>query len=511
MKKRTPLLLLSTLGLLLLLLAVASAASVNCSGVTAWAAGGNYTVGELVTYQGSEYKCLQANNNAAPNWDPIDWPAGWSLMGTCTTGPTATPTATATATRTATATVTATRTATATATRTATATATRTATRTATATATRTATATATRTATTTATRTATATVTATATATATATTTSTPITGPGPNGNGRLLAGYWHDFDNGTGFIPLRNVPPAYDIINVAFATPNTGTADITFSVYSTETQAQFISDVAYLKSQGRKVLLSIGGGASPTIALNNSSDVSTFVKNVSALVQQYGFNGIDIDIENHNVYLNAGDNDFAHPTTPILVNLIAALNQLAAKFGSGFIISIAPETYYVQEGYDYPTTPAYIPVIYGIGNNLTYLWVQEYNSGPIMALDNTYYTPPSADFLVAMDEMVMTGFPIGQNPAYTWPGVPQNKALMGVPSYVNAGNGWVDNATLQNALNYLIKGQSFGGSYKLRNASGYPNMRGIMTWSINWDVYGGQVFSNGMRAYLNSLPAVQ
>ncbi len=134
MKKRTPLLVLSILGLLLLLLAVASAASVNCSGVTAWVAGGNYTVGELVTYQGSEYKCLQANNNAAPNWDPVDWPGGWSLVGTCTGGPTATATRTATGTATRTATGTATRTATGTATRTATGTATRTATATATAT-----------------------------------------------------------------------------------------------------------------------------------------------------------------------------------------------------------------------------------------------------------------------------------------------------------------------------------------------------------------------------------------
>jgi chitinase len=34
---------------------------------------------------------------------------------------------------------------------------------------------------------------------------------------------------------------------------------------------------------------------------------------------------------------------------------------------------------------------------------------------------------------------------------------------------------------------------------------------MRGVMTWSINWDVFGGKVFSNGVRSYLNSLPPVQ
>jgi chitinase len=329
--------------------------------------------------------------------------------------------------------------------------------------------------------------------------------------GGGRLLAGYWHDFDNGTGFIPLRNVPPAYDVIVVAFATPGSGTADITFSVFSAETDAQFTSDIAFLHSQGKKVLLSIGGGASTTIALNSSGDVQTFVNSVSGLIRKYGFDGIDIDIENHNLFLNSGDTDVTHPTTPVVVNLITALNQLAAQFGPSFMLTIAPETFYVQEGYNFPATPAYLPVIYGTRNVLSYLWVQEYNSGPIMALDNQFYNMGGADFIVATEEMVMSGFPIGHNAADLFPGVPQQKVMLGVPSFVDAGNGFVDNATLQQALNYLIKGQSYGGVYVLRNPAGYPNMRGVMTWSINWDVFGGKVFSNGVRSYLNSLPPVQ
>ena len=129
MRTKTSLLVLGLFSVLLLAMSVVATgqASVSCTGVIAWAAGGNYTVGELVTYEGSEYKCLQANNDAAPNWDPIDWPAGWSLVGTCSSGG-ATATATKTATSVGTATKTATKTATATATKTATATATKTAT-----------------------------------------------------------------------------------------------------------------------------------------------------------------------------------------------------------------------------------------------------------------------------------------------------------------------------------------------------------------------------------------------
>jgi len=61
-----------------------AAAQVNCTGVAAWS--GNsvaYAVGNLVTYQGSEYKCQQAHTSN-PSWDPVDAASLWINMGTCT-------------------------------------------------------------------------------------------------------------------------------------------------------------------------------------------------------------------------------------------------------------------------------------------------------------------------------------------------------------------------------------------------------------------------------------------
>src|SRR5579872_4572990 len=74
----------------------ASAATVSCSGIAAWSPNSvPYATGALVTYSGSEYKCLQAHTSQA-GWDPADVPALWSLQGTCgtTTPPPPTPTPT---------------------------------------------------------------------------------------------------------------------------------------------------------------------------------------------------------------------------------------------------------------------------------------------------------------------------------------------------------------------------------------------------------------------------------
>src|SRR5579872_1704524 len=97
--KRTSVLLFVVLALVLLQAPALFSQTVNCSGVAAWSANSvAYSAGQLVTYNGSEYKCLQSHTSQA-GWDPADVPALWSLQGTCSSGgatptPTAKPTAT---------------------------------------------------------------------------------------------------------------------------------------------------------------------------------------------------------------------------------------------------------------------------------------------------------------------------------------------------------------------------------------------------------------------------------
>lgn len=67
-----------------------------------------------------------------------------------------------------------------------------------------------------------------------------------------KLLVGYWHNFDNGTGIIKLRDVSPKWDVINVSFGETGGDRSTVEFSpVYGTD--AEFKSDISYLKSKGK------------------------------------------------------------------------------------------------------------------------------------------------------------------------------------------------------------------------------------------------------------------
>jgi hypothetical protein len=54
-----------------------------CTGIAAWSSNGvSYNVGDLVTYQNNEYKCIQAHTSQT-GWDPVDAPSLWSKVGGC--------------------------------------------------------------------------------------------------------------------------------------------------------------------------------------------------------------------------------------------------------------------------------------------------------------------------------------------------------------------------------------------------------------------------------------------
>jgi len=333
-------------------------------------------------------------------------------------------------------------------------------------------------------------------------------------------LIGYLHaSFANGSGYVRMADVPAAWDIINLAFGEPTSVTSgDIRFNLCpvgecpNVESEADFIAAIRAKQAQGKKVLISIGG-QNGQVQLTTTAARDRFVSSVSAIIDRYGLNGLDIDFEGHSLYFNAGDTDFRNPTTPVIVNLISALKSLKARYGSGFVLTMAPETFFVQVGYQFyggagggdNRTGSYLPVIHALRNDLTVLHVQDYNSGPVMGLDNQWHQMGGAEFHIAMTDMIKAGFTVA-NTGQTFPGLREDQIAFGLPAAVSAGNGYTAPAQVQTAVNCLARNQDCGG-YTLRGGPS-PAFRGLMTWSINWDRYYNWEFQNSHEPFLNSLP---
>ncbi|MFD0665486.1 chitinase [Thermocatellispora tengchongensis] len=349
--------------------------------------------------------------------------------------------------------------------------------------------------------------------------------TSPGGGGGGgdlpeRVMVGYLHaSFANGSGYIRMRDVPDEWDIINLAFGEPTSVTSgDIRFrqcpaaECPNVESEAEFIAAIRDKQAAGKKVLISIGG-QNGQVQLTTTAARDAFVRSVSAIIDKYGLDGLDIDFEGHSLYLDPGDTDFRNPTTPVIVNLIAALRTLKARYGEDFVLTMAPETFFVQLGYQFygpgPNGTAdrrsgsYLPVIHALRDDLTLLHVQDYNSGPIMGLDNAYHTMGTHDFHVAMTDMLLAGFPVAGGAAF--PALRPDQVAIGLPAAPWAGNGFTTVAEVQKAFDCLAKGANCG-PYRPRGT--YPGLRGLMAWSVNWDSYNSREFSRAHRAYLDALP---
>lgn len=377
-------------------------------------------------------------------------------------------------------------------------------------------------------------TITAVATDNAGATTTSSAIAltvngnnngGGGNNNSGKVIVGYWHNWGAAAGtppYIRLRDVNPKYNVIQIAFGVTTGDQATISFTPEGTSV-ADFKADIATLQAQGRKVLLSLGG-ENGILQLNTTAAKTSFVNSMKSLMDQYNFDGFDLDLEGgSNLVLNNGDNNFMSPATPKVVNLIAGVQEIInyrKGQGKDCWLTMAPETYYVQAAYATTYSPlvgAYLPLIYGLRNELTFIHPQLYNTGSMTGMDNKNYNSSTSDFIVAMTEMLMNGFPVAGT-SQTFPALREDQVAFGLPaSAPAAGSGYTMPADVKKALDYLTKGASFGGGYVLRKGSGYPGLRGIMTWSVNWDKANGDEFANNYYDYFfgntgggNNAPAV-
>ncbi|MFJ8140100.1 chitinase [Streptomyces sp. NPDC096013] len=311
--------------------------------------------------------------------------------------------------------------------------------------------------------------------ATVTGTTTAT-----GGNGGGSLpkhaVTGYWQNFNNGATVQKLSAVSSQYDIIAVAFADATTTPGAVSFTLDSAGlggyTVDQFKADIAAKHAAGKKVIISIGG-QNGTISVSDSASATNFANSVYSLMQTYGFDGVDIDLENG---INA-------------TYMTQALRALSAKAGSSLIITMAPQTIDMQS-----TSNAYFQTALNIKDILTVVNMQYYNSGTMLGCDGKVYGQGSVDFLTALACIQLQG------------GLAPSQVGLGLPASTSAaGSGYVSPTIVNNALDCLAAGTNCG---TFKPSKTYPDLRGAMTWSTNWDASAGSSWSNSVGAHVHALP---
>ncbi|EFM12166.1 glycoside hydrolase family 18 [Paenibacillus curdlanolyticus YK9] len=308
--------------------------------------------------------------------------------------------------------------------------------------------------------------------------------TGPTDPGGGVLpkhtLTGYWQNFVNGATNLRLSAVPSQYDIIVVSFADMDVNNpGGVTFNVDSGlsaalggYTNANLISDISQKHAQGKKVILSIGGEKGNVNLGSASPNVNNFVNSMYGLITQFGFDGIDIDLENG---LN-------------VANVTSAVRQLQQKVGSSFILTMAPQTIDMQS-----QSSAYMQLYNNLKDITSVINVQYYNSGCMLGRDGKCYSQGTVDFLTALSDLTLQ-----------W--VAPSQLGIGVPATTSAaGGGYVSPQVVNQALGCLATGTNCG-SYK--PVAKYPDFRGAMTWSVNWDASSGYNLANTVKPFLVSMP---
>ncbi|GGK75817.1 hypothetical protein Ppa06_32320 [Planomonospora parontospora subsp. parontospora] len=294
------------------------------------------------------------------------------------------------------------------------------------------------------------------------------------------FLTGYWHNFDNEAVELKLSAVPTSYDLVAVSFGEATSTPGEVTFAVdpglsasLGGYTDAQLKADVKTLQSRGQKVILSVGGEKG-RVQVASASAATRFADTVHAIMQSYGFDGVDIDLENG---LNA-------------TYMGQALRSLRAKTGPDLIITMAPQTIDMQS-----TGAEYFKLALNIKDILTVVHTQYYNSGAMLGCDQmAAYSQGTVNFLTALACIQLEN------------GLRPDQVALGLPSGPGAaGGGIVSPSVVNQALTCLATRTGCGGFVPPR---AYPGIRGAMTWSINWDASNNWNFSKTVKPHLATLP---
>ncbi|MGK5740439.1 glycosyl hydrolase family 18 protein [Micromonospora sp. URMC 103] len=329
---------------------------------------------------------------------------------------------------------------------------------------------------------------------TATPTPTPTPTT-PGsatcaikPRPTGKVLQGYWENWDgaaNGVhpplGWIPLTDARiPAhgYNVVNAAFPVIRADGTVLWEDGMDATVKVPTPTEMCQAKAAGLTVLMSIGG-ATAGIDLSSTAVADRFVATIVPILKRYNFDGIDIDIETG---LTGSGN--INQLSPSQANLIRIIDGVLAQMPPAFGLTMAPETAYVTGGsVTYGSIwGAYLPVIKRYVDNGRLWWLNmQYYNGSMYGCSGDSYPAGTVQGFTRQTDCLDAGLVIQG----TTIRVPYDKQVPGLPAQQGAGGGYLTPASVAQAWNTYHGG-----------------LKGLMTWSLNWDGSRGWTFGDNVRA---------
>ena len=283
------------------------------------------------------------------------------------------------------------------------------------------------------------------------------------------VLIGFWHNWPSvgASGYqngyfkeMQLTDIPEQYNVVAVAFMK---GDGIPTFKPYNMSDE-EFRRQVGVLNSQGRSVIISLGG-ADAHISLQKGQE-EDLAYEIIRLVETYGFDGLDIDLEQSAI--TERDNQSVIPDALKLVK------DHYKKEGKNFIVSMAPEFPYLRSRSE---GASYLPYITKLEGYYDFIAPQYYNQGGDgLWVDelNLWVTQNNdavkEDFLYYLTDSLTHG-------TRGFIKIPNNKFVIGIPSNIDAA-----------ATGYVVQKEAALNALKRLEQAGNP-IRGLMTWSVNWD----------------------
>jgi chitinase len=304
----------------------------------------------------------------------------------------------------------------------------------------------------------------------------------------GKVLQGYWENWDgsaNGVhppfGWTPITD--PAiqshgYNVLNAAFPVIRSDGTALWEDGMDTGVKVATPAEMCAAKAAGQTILLSIGG-ATAGIDLSSATVADRFVATIVPILKTYNFDGIDIDIETG---LTGSGN--INQLSASQANLIRIIDGILAQMPSNFGLTMAPETAYVTGGsIIYGTIwGAYLPVIKKYADNGRLWWLNmQYYNGSMYGCSGDSYSAGTVEGFTAQTDCLDQGLVVQG----TTVRVPYDKQVPGLPAQAGVGGGYMSPSQVSQAW------QHYGSSLK-----------GLMTWSLNWDGSNNWTFGDNVRA---------